>query len=125
MFILLVGAGSLALYQVQALEDRLDEVTRAVDKIDIKVKAAQHDKALFYSLGRDVLNMAPKDPNAEQVVVDFKLRELKALQPTLFDEPSAKPGPDTQMNTITNAAPAQPTELPAVPSTNTPSFPVK
>src|SRR5476649_1851394 len=82
MFILLIGAGSLALFQVGALEDRLEEVTRAVDKIDSKVKASQHDQALFYSLSRDVLSLAPKNPNAEQIVVDFKLRQLRALQPT-------------------------------------------
>ncbi len=125
MLILLVGVGSLALYQVQALEDSIAEVTSAVDKIDPKVKQTQHDKALFYALGRDVLNMAPKDPNAEKIVVDFHLRELKALQPALFDAPSPKSVPDIQANTVTNVAPAPPPELPAIPPTNAPSFPVK
>lgn len=125
MFILLVGVGSLALYQVQAGEDRLSEVTSAVDKIDGKVKAAKHDEALFYALGRDVLNLAPKDPNAEQIAVDFHLRELKALKPALFDAPSPKAALDTQTNTLVPVAPPLSSELPAVPPTNAPSFPVK
>jgi len=125
MLILLVGAGSLALYQVQSLEDRLGEITSAVDKIDPKVRQTQHDKALFYALGRDVLNMAPKDPNAEQIVTDFHLRELKAIQPTLFDAPSPKATPDTETNTVTNVTPAPPPQLPAIPPTNAPNYPVK
>jgi len=125
MLILLFGVGSLALFQVESLEDRLDEVTRAVDKIDSQVKAAKHDEALFYALGRDVLNLSPKDPNAEQVVVDFHLRELKARKPALFDAPSAKAPTDTETNTVTNVAPTPAPELPSVPSTNAPAFPVK
>lgn len=125
MFIFLVGAGSLAVYQVQALEDRLAEVTSAVDKIDPKVKDSLHNQALFYALGRDVLSMAPKDPNAEQIVVDFHLRELKARKPALFDAPPTKPVPDTQTNAVTNVAPAPLPVPPAIPPTNAPSFPVK
>jgi hypothetical protein len=125
MLILLIGAGSLAFYQVQALEDRLGEVTSAIDRIDPKVKQTQHDKALFYALARDVLNLAPKDANAEQIVVEFHLRELKAIQPTLFDAPSPKSAPDTETNTVSNVAPATPPALPVVPPTNAPNFPVK
>jgi len=102
MLILLIGSGTLALYQVMALEDRLDEVTRAVDHMDGRVKRAQYEKAKFFSMARDLLRLAPKDPNAEQIVVAFKIRQLQAAQPVLMDltTPSA---PAT-----TNAAPAQP-----------------
>ena len=85
MLILLFGSGTLALYQVMTLEDRLDEVTRAIDQMDGKVKWAQREKAKFYALARDMLRLAPKDPNAEQIVVYFKLKELQAAQPELMD----------------------------------------
>jgi hypothetical protein len=120
MFVLIAALGTQAFYQVMALEDQLDEVTRAVDKLDPKVKAAQHDKTLFFALARDVLNLAPKDPNAEQIVVDFKIRQLKAYLPTLFELAPPTPSPaDTQTNTITNPMTnTAPTELPNLPSTN-------
>jgi hypothetical protein len=102
MLILLFGSGTLALYQVMAMEDQLDQVTQAVDQMDGQVKRAQYEKAKFYALAKDVLRLAPKDANAEQIAVDFKLRKLQAAQPALMDlsTPSAL---DT-----TNAAPAQP-----------------
>src|SRR5882672_1747210 len=76
MLVFLFGAGSLAVYQVMALQDQLDSVTRAVDLMDGKVKHAQHEQNMFYGLARDVLRLAPRDPNAEQIVVDFKIRQL-------------------------------------------------
>ena len=102
MLVLLVGSGTFAVYQVMVLEDQLDEATRAVDQIDMKVKRAQYEKAKFFSMAKDVLRLAPKDPNDEQIVIDFKIRELQAAQPVLMNlsTPSA---PAT-----TNAAPAQP-----------------
>ena len=128
MFVLIAALGTQAVYQVMGQEDQLDEVTRAVDKLDPKVKAAQHDKTLFYALARDVLNLAPKDSNAEQIVVDFKIRQLKAYQPTLFELAPPTPSPaDAQTNTITNPATntAPLTDLPNLPSTNAPVLPGK
>jgi hypothetical protein len=122
MLVLLVGSGTLAVYQVMVLEDQLDEVTRAVDHMDVKVKRAQYEKAKFYALAKDVLRLAPKDPNAEQVVVDCKIRQLQTAQPVLMDltTPSA---PAT-----TNAAPAQPAAAtnfaPVQPSQATNAVPV-
>jgi hypothetical protein len=129
ILVLLVGMGLHALYQVSAQEDQLDEITRAIDKIDANVKAAQHDKALFYALARDVMNLAPKDPNAEQIVVDFKIQKLKALQPTLFELAPPPPAPDTPTSNVANpgadTTPAQPTELPSLAPTNAPGLPEK
>ena len=125
MLIFLIGAGSLALYQVMAMEDQLDEVTQAIDKMDGKVKRAQYERAKFYAIVRDVLNLAPKDPNAQQVVTDFKLRQLQAAQPALMALSSGPPPPPAliQPDGSTNAAPAQPfpatndvPELPTPPS---------
>ncbi len=119
MLILLFGSGTLALYQVMSMEDRLDEVTQAVDKLDAKVKRAQDEKAKFYSLVKGVLQLAAKDPNAEQVAVYFKLRELQAAQPTLIDL-NAPTTPEESNFTSTpppvapNAVPLQP-----MPATNT------
>jgi len=100
MLVLLFGTGTLAIYQVMALEDQLDSVTRAVDQMDVKVKHAQYEKAKFYALARDVLRLAPKDPNAEQVASDFKLQQLQAAQPALMALSTS--------SAATNAAPAQP-----------------
>jgi len=85
-----------------ALEDRLDGVTQAVDHMDGNVKWALYEKAKFFSMAKDVLRLAPKDPGAEQIVVDFKIRRLQAAQPVLMDL-TAPSAPAT-----TNAAPAQP-----------------
>ena len=117
MLVFLFGSGALALYQVMALEDKLDEVTRAVDQMDEKVKLAQHEKAMFYTLARDVLRLAPKDPNAEQVVVEFKLRQLQAAQPALM----ALSTPPT----ATNDAPAQPLASTNAAPLNSPGPPAK
>jgi TolA-binding protein len=102
MLVFLVGSGTLAVYQVMVLEDQLDEVTQAIDHMDGKIKRAQYEKAKFFSMAKEVLRLAPKDPNAEQIVVDFKIRQLQAAQPVLMDltTPSAP--------ARTNAAPAQP-----------------
>ena len=127
MFIFLIGFGTLTIYQVMTLEDRLDEVTRAVDKIDTQVKVAEHNRNLFYALGRDVLALAPKDPNAEAVVVSFKLRELRAANPTRFDMAPTKPSEtlgnpvDTVTASGTNSEPIQPLETATTPPAN-PAF---
>jgi hypothetical protein len=126
MLVLLLGSGTFAVYQVMVLEDRLDEVTRAVDHMDGQVKHAQYEKAKFFSMAKEVLRLAPKDPNAEQIVVDFKIRQLQAAQPVLMDltTPSfpattnaapAQLAPATNSATVqpsqaTNAAPIQPSQ---------------
>jgi TolA-binding protein len=101
LLILLLGSGSLAIYQVLTLEDQLDEVTRTVDQMDGKVKLAQYEKTKFFSMAKDVLRLAPKDPNAEHIVTEFKIRELQAKQPVLMDL-SAPSAPAE-----TNVAPVQ------------------
>ena len=115
MLVLLLGSGTFAIYQVMTLEDQLDEVTRAVDQMDGKVKRAQYEKAKFFAMTKDVLLLAPKDPNAEQIVVDFKLRELQAAQPSLLDltTPSIPPtmnAPAAQPAAATISVPAQPSQ---------------
>jgi hypothetical protein len=108
MLIFLLGAGSLALYQVMTLEDRWDEVTQTIDKLDPQVKRGQYEKAKFYAIAREVLRLAPKDPNADQVAVYFKLRQLQEAQPELM---SLNTATDAATDTSTNALPAPPTVL--------------
>ena len=129
MLILLIGSGTLALYQVMALEDQLDEVTGAIDHMDGKVKWAQYEKDKFFAMAKDVLRLAPKDPNAEQVVVDFKIRQLQAAQPVLMDlsMPSAPPTPTPnaapeQPAAATNSAPIQPSQATNAASGHLPSL---
>ena len=97
------------------MEDQLDEVTLAVDHMDGKVKRAQYEKAKFFSMAKEVLRLAPKDPNAEQIVVDFKLRQLQAAQPVLMDltvpsAPATTNAAPAQPAAATNAAPIQPSQ---------------
>jgi hypothetical protein len=103
MLIFLVGAGALAFYQVKTMDDQLEDTTRAIDQMDGKVKRAEYEKNKFFAISRDVLNLAPKDPNAEPIVVDFKLRQLQAEEPEIFTQPTS---PDAA---ATNIAPGQPT----------------
>jgi hypothetical protein len=115
LLILLIGSGAFALYQVIAMQDQLDEATYAIDQMDGKVKRAQYEKAKFYAIANDVLRLAPKDANADQVAVYFNLRQLQAAQPELLSSsaPSdmavanAAPG---QPAAATNFAPAQPSQ---------------
>jgi TolA-binding protein len=125
MLILLVGSGTLAIYQVMTLEDQLDEVTRAVDQMDAKVKRAQYEKNKFFTMAKDVLRLAPKDPNAEQIVVDFKLRQLQAAQPVLMDlstpsAPATTNAAPTQPAAATNSAPVQPSQATNAPPGHSP-----
>jgi hypothetical protein len=128
ILIFLLGAGSLALYQVMAMEDQLDQLTQAVDKMSDKVKRGQHEKTMFYHIAKDVLNLSPKDPNAEQITVYFKLRQLQAQLPELMDvntpadvavpnmppastpastnAPAATPPPATKAESLDSTAPA-------------------
>jgi hypothetical protein len=117
MLIFLFGSGTLALYQVMAMEDQLDAVTQAVDQMDGKVKRAQYEKAKFYALAKDVLRLAPKDPNAAQVAAYYKFKELQAAQPALMDL-SAPPdaamattsAAQAQLTAATNSAPVLPSQ---------------
>lgn len=106
MLIFLFGAGSLAFYEVMTMEDRWDEVTQAIDKMDGKVKRGQYEKGKFFAIARDILLLAPKDPNADKVATYYKLKQLQEAQPELMAMNSATDlATDTAM---TNAAPAQP-----------------
>jgi TolA-binding protein len=102
MLVLLAGIGVLAFYQVMTMEDQLDDVTRAVDQMDGKVKRAQYEKGKFFSIAKDVLRVAQKDPSADQIADDFKLKQLQLARPELLSL-------DAQSTTLTtNAAPTQP-----------------
>jgi hypothetical protein len=124
--ILLVAVGVQAVYQIEAMEDHLDEVTRAVDRMDDQVKDAQRERMKFYALARDVLNLAPNDPTAEKIVVKFKIREMKAASPTLFDgSATAPPVNELEANTMTNTAPLQPIPTTTLAPLNTGTVPVR
>ncbi len=84
MLIFLVGAAALMIYQVMDMEDQLDEMTQATDKLEGPVKRAQYEKNKFFFIAKGVLKLAPTDPNADRVATFFKLRELQVAQPELF-----------------------------------------
>ncbi len=119
MLVFLFGSGTFAIYQVLNIEDQLDEVTRAVDHMDEKVKHAQYEKAKFFSMARDVLRLASKDPKAQEIAVEFKLRQLQAAQPVLMDLSEPPPPVPTDAASaqraaaMTNSAPIRAFEPPS------------
>jgi hypothetical protein len=115
ILVYLIGAGMLAFYQVQNLEDQLSQTTSAADKLDSKVRMAQYEKAKFYALARDLLRMAPKHPAADKIVSATGIRNLAQAQPELMS--LALP------SGFTNSAPAEATPPPSEhsSSTNSPS----
>ena len=113
MLIVLLGLGTLEVYHVMALEALLDDTTRAADLMDGKFKRAQYEKAKFDAVAEDLLSLAPKDPNAEQIVAHFKLRQLHPADSALAVQRSQSG------LALTNAAPA----LPAAASNSAPFAP--
>jgi hypothetical protein len=109
LLIFFLGAGTLAFYQVESLNEQLSEVTSAADRMDPQVKMAQYQKAKFFAMARDLLRMAPTHPGAAKVVAELNLRKLAAAQPVLMslDLPSG----------FTNSAPTMPPP-PSAPKTN-------
>ncbi|HEX4141859.1 MAG TPA: hypothetical protein VHY09_16035 [Candidatus Methylacidiphilales bacterium] len=100
LFIFLLGAFSLAFYQVESLNSQLAEITSAADRLDPQVKLAEYQKAKFYAMARDLLRMAPTHPAAEKLVSDLGVRKLAAAQPMLMSL--------AQPSGFTNSAPALP-----------------
>ena len=85
MFILLIGMGARECYQTISMENQLDEVTSKVDQMNSKVKLTEYERTKFYMMAADVLRLAPKDPNAEQIAVLFGLRKLQQDKPELMN----------------------------------------
>jgi hypothetical protein len=116
MLIFLIGAGSLSFFQVMSMEDQWDEITQNIDKMDVQVKRGLHEKAKFFAIARDVVLLAPTDPNANQVAVYYKLKQLQQAEPELMslnapsDTTLTNSAPE-QSSTVTNGAPAQATAL--------------
>jgi hypothetical protein len=107
MFVLLIGIGTFSVFQVMNLEDQLDTVTGAIDKMDPRVKLAQYNRDKFYALTKDVLNLASRDPNADKIANDFRLRQLESLpMPNASSSANISgAGATGSLNTPTNSAP--------------------
>ncbi len=111
LLIYLLGAGILAFYQVESLNDQLAQATSAADRMDPQVKLAEYEKAKFFSMARDLLRLAPTHPAADKLVSDLGIRQLAARQPVLMSL--------SQPSGFTNSAPAMPARPAAEqPSTN-------
>jgi hypothetical protein len=119
MFVYLLGAGIFAGYQVMALEDQLDEVTRGIDQMDAKVVRAKYEKAKFYAIAGDIVRLSATDSNAEEVATHFKLHELQSAQPILMSTTTAPLAPiatrtsASGTDSSTNASPLTPVETPS------------
>ena len=128
MLVLLFGIGTFAILEVMALEDRWIEIASAIDKMDPQIKRAQYEKNKFYTIAKDVLRLAPRDPAADQVASDAGLKRLQADEPALLDlntpstpiETSAAP----ETSAATNSAPVESpdtTNAPPMPPGGTPA----
>jgi hypothetical protein len=77
--------------------------------MDPKVKLAQYERSKFYMMASDVLRLAPRDPNADQVATLFGLRQLQADKPELMNANAPSDLPTTsaldESTAATNAAP--------------------
>ncbi len=113
MLILLIGLGTLALYQMLAINDELEEVTRSVDQMDGKVKRAQYEKTKFFAIARDLIRLSPTDANAAKITEKYKLKQLEEAQPELFSA-------NAPMTNAPTAAtpPASSNAAPLTPATN-------
>ena len=109
MLIFLMGSGALAFYQVKTMDDQLADTTQAIDQMDGKVKRAEYEKSKFFAIARDVLNLAPKDPNVGPIVVDFKLQQLQTEVPELLAQSASNTAPE-QPTAITNSVPVEPSQ---------------
>jgi hypothetical protein len=86
LLVFFFGIGALSGYQVNAMQDRLDELGQTIQKMDVNVKKAQYVKAKFFSIAKDLLALAPQNTSANEIVTRFKLREMQAAQPALFSQ---------------------------------------
>jgi len=106
-FILLLGLGTLKVYQVMAMEDQLDDLTQHIDKLDPQVKAAQYERAKFFKMANEVLRLSSTDDKA---------KDLQIAQPELMNMDNASDiaaattnAAPSDENAVTNAAPASST----------------
>jgi hypothetical protein len=97
ILIYLIGAGILAFYQLQSLEDQLGDVTAAADNMDVQVRMSDYEKGKFFALARDLLRLAPTHPAADKIVTETGIRKLAQSQPDLMSL--------SQPSGYTNAAP--------------------
>ena len=116
VLIFLMGSGCLAFYQVKAMEEQWDEITQNLDNMDMQVKKGLHEKAKFFAIARDVLFLAPNDPNANLVADHYKLKQLEEAQPELMSmsaimDPFVTNAASAQTEAATNSAPLQPSEV--------------
>jgi hypothetical protein len=117
IFIFLVGAVSLSCSQVITLADQSEQLTQTADTLDARVNHASYEKTKFFKMVRDVLQLAPKDPNAEIVATRFKLHRLAEAKPELLNAGTpadvdlssfSAPSTNSAAGSTTNAAPFKP-----------------
>jgi hypothetical protein len=113
ILIYLIGAGLLAFYQLEMLEDQLSQVTSSADKLDLKVRTAQYEEGKFYALARDILRLAPQHPAAEKIVDEVGIRKIAQSHPDLMSL--------TLPSGYTNAAPAEPKPTPDASTNSAPA----
>jgi len=89
--ILILVAGSIVYssYQISDEEDRLADLTLAVNQTEPQVKQADYERSKLYSLAGGVLRLSRSDRNAAQIVAEYKIRQTTPTQATL----DVSPGP--------------------------------
>ena len=80
--VLLFGLGIWAYYQVVSMQNQLGSINHSIIELDPKVKRAQYEQAKLYGLAKAVLQLAPSDSNAAQIVSEYNVRSTTPAQAT-------------------------------------------
>jgi len=91
VLILLIGMLTFSTYQVVVMQGQADSLQEAVRQLGPKVQQAAYQKSKLYQLASDVLQLAPNDPIAKQIVTDYKI-EQRSASPSAASGPSGPPG---------------------------------
>ncbi len=101
VLVFFVGFGAYTFSQIWDLEDQIDSVNGAIDKMTPKIERAGYEKNKFYTLAKDILRLAPQDAMAQQIATELNLDKLRQTDPLLSDNPS-------RTNNTANAVPPAP-----------------
>jgi len=91
VLILIIAMLTFAIYQVVVMEGQVDSLQQGIRQLEPKVQQAAYQKSKLYQLASDVLQLAPTDPIAKQIVTDYKI-EHRAAMPASNSGPSGPPG---------------------------------
>jgi hypothetical protein len=82
VLILIVGSIAFSISQLIDSDRQLADLSRSLERIHPQLQSAEYQEFKLHALATDVLRLAPADPVAEQLVVRYKIRSLRAPEAT-------------------------------------------